>query len=278
MTMHSPDPPSAARSIPLDPAAAASALARLENADPYPLPADLCVVNEGVNRTRLALLAGGMVPVGAIAATVLPAAAVLAGGLVLGVSLYRWLVPYREEVQLTEEGIEHRVRYRVDSRPWITRIAWTDIVEYRSGTAGGPSLRVESSRGVRIALKGLPSTHSTRVLLARFVERAERHQRVECDTGGLRDPEPRGGRLGFRSAIIALTLVVAVLSDIVEDYVHLTWRHYAVGFAASFVLLFGFTFWLTRGDSDVAWADRSASTYGARLRNRLRRLLRIRVI
>jgi len=277
MTMVSHDPPSAARSIPLDPAAAASTLARVEMEDAHPLPAGLCVVNEGINPTRLALLAGGMVPVGAFAATVLPAAVLLVGGLMLGVSLYRWLVPYRGEVQLTDEGIEHRVRYRVNSRPWITRIAWTDIAEYHAGErAGGPYLHVESSRGVRIDLGELPPTHTTRVLIARFVERAERHPRVELDTRGMREHESLTGRYMLSAVIVAF--VGAFLSGGVDAHYDLTSGHYVYGIAAAAALFHGFRFWLTLGDSDVAWADRSASTFRARLRNRLRRLFRMRVV
>lgn len=279
---------------PLDPVAAASALDRPSGTDAVALADETRVERRGTDRTRATLLAAGLLGAGALGSTILPWPATVAGCIALGIPFYRWLIPYREELRLAEEGIERRVSYGRGSHPWITRIAWTDIVEYQSGGAGGAAdLGVESSRGVRITFHEDRASDAARALIARFVERAEHHERVVRDTAtfveraerlgvAVHDPsEPRGfqGMPPQRMlAMIGIVIAGSIVGELARRGRRLTYVDSLLGLAAYFVVLGTLNLWLALGDSDVAWTDRAASTRMARMRNRLRRLFRIRLV
>lgn len=269
----------------LDPAASAAPLARTED-DASLFPEDLRVVSEGASTWRAAALAGGVLLAGSIAygawnnTILMPAPgersawALTIGACcaALAATLYPRLARYRRDVRLTDEGIESRVTYGRAKRPWLTRIAWTDIAEYRaSNWDDAVRLDVLSGRGVQITLEEVPPRRSTRELIRRFEARAGRHPRIQLTAG-----VPLGNESNRRyPRLLAASAVALVALEGVVDVPVPTWMRLA-GLGTLGLLAGGFALWLQLGDSDVAHADRTAGTFGARLRNRVRRLFGIR--
>lgn len=279
--------PAADTALNLDPTGSAALVPVA--AAPEPLADTPLVHTGGVSRLRAAALVAGLACVGLTAyATVtyytlmpmpgerLRQGAMIAAGVgVLGL-LLRPLIAVRAEYRITGEGIERRVWYGRESRPWIALIRWTDIADYRvSQWANAAHLGVESADGVRITLKDVPPRHSTREFIRRFSAEAERHPRAVRRTERMDEAaETKWTLRGAMHVAVAGTLVV--LHELVGDRAPL-WVQLA-GLGALLLTVGGIAFWLQLDDSDVAYADRTAGTRGARLRNRVRRLLGMPVI
>lgn len=288
--MMQPDPPSApTRTPPLDrgvPQVAVPALADPRAGD-APVQDTRRVVEDGISPVRLGVLAGVLGLVGTVAYRTLTAQnlmpypgdrvrealLVCAGTAVLGL-LCRPLVRRRSEYLLTERGIECRVRYGIEPRPWVTPIAWQDIASFRElDTASGVRLEVVSATGLRISLRGDARRRAAREFIRRFVAEAERHPRAARPADL---PEVTGGVVRNALLFLGSTAVFATLGPVTG--VELPLAAKVAGAALVALAGWGFFFWTSLADFDVAARDRAVNTLGARLRNRVRGLLGMRVV
>jgi hypothetical protein len=288
--MMQPDPPPApARTPPLDaavPRAFAPALAGPRVGE-TPVQDTRRIVHDGVSPVRLAALAGGLglaVTAGyrTIVSQILmpfPGEHAMYGLLVcaatgaLGI-LCAPLVRRRSEYLLTAREIERRVYYGRGPRPSVTPIAWEEIASFREiDHADGVRLDVESATGIRISLRSDARRRATREFIRRFVAEAERHPRAARPADL---PEVTGGVVRNALVLLGSTAVFATLGR--TTGIELSPAAKVAGAALAALVGWGFFFWLTLGDSDVALRDRTSSTLGARLRNRVRGWLGMRVV
>jgi hypothetical protein len=254
------------------------------------LPQDLRVVIEGTTTHRVPFVGAAVLAVAVFALgifkntvlmpdvaqyrafyTALLGACVLIGG--LG---YRLFARHRKEYRLADDGIVLNAWHGTDSRPWVTRIPWTEIEDYTVSLDGETLyLRVESVRGYTISLQDRPPRLSTREFIRRFMDEAGRHPRavrpepvVSVPDGDIHHDISATGCLGYT----LLTVVGMIVSNLVE----ISSTQAAVGWVAVCVIVFSLGLWSTLDDYDVAVADRDSRRLIARLRRWLRRVLGIR--
>jgi hypothetical protein len=253
------------------------------------LPQDLRVVVEGTTTHRVPFVGAAILAVAVFALgifkntvlmpddaqyrafyTLLLGACVLIGG--LG---YRRFARHRKEYRLADDGIVLDVWHGTDSKPWVTRIPWTEIEDYTvSIDQQAALLRVKSVRGYTILLQDRPPRLSTREFIRRFIDEAGRHPRavrpdpvVSVPDGDVHHDISATGCLGYT--------LLAFVGMIFNNLVELSSTQTAVGWVAVFVIVFGLRLWNTLDDYDVAVADRDSKRLIARLRRWLRRVLDI---
>lgn len=195
----------------------------------------------------------------------------------------RLFVRHRGEYRLTDDGIELKVWHRVDRKPWVTHIPWTEIEHYTASIDyQGALLRVDSVRGCTLLLHDHPPRLSTRELIRRFVEQAERHPRAVAArpvaavptqvSQGMPPaeipPQLREGCVFLAIGTVGIALQMAV--DLSTAQRVAAWTGLGVIGVAAFMWN-----WLT--DSDLAHTDRASRKLMARARRWLRRVLNMRV-
>ncbi|HEX2081676.1 MAG TPA: hypothetical protein VHG08_28490 [Longimicrobium sp.] len=252
------------------------------------LPDDLRVVIEGSSTTRLLLIAAGLL--GGLTLELyamggmynLEGQVLLIGGPWAFVAwlIHRDLVRRRREFRLADGGITVEVRPLAGGPPRVTHIRWTEIADYTVSVDYEKAyLRVVSAGGYTLTLDDRPPRLSTRELIRRFVEQADRHPRAA-------EPKPRRKGVplpdvtGERPPILAGCLTVfafIMVSSAVETFLEPSFAQEMAGIAVLSAILLGVHMWWTLDDSDVAVADRDARSLIARLRRWLRRVLRVRV-
>lgn len=257
------------------------------------LPDDLCVAIEGTSAATLRLLAAAL-----LVALVLGAyttewitpdphpnlrlgnyafVAVVCGA--LGWLVHRDLVRPRKEFRLVRDGIVAEVWPLAGSTPRITHVPWTEIADYTvSVDHAQASLWVESVRGYTFTLNDRPPRLSTRELIRRFVEQAERHPRAvapEPRAQGAPLPDVTGERAPAARGCLTLA-AVTLLGSIVKTILDLSYLQEMAGLAALGVIAFGVHLWWTLDDAEVAVADYDSPRLVARLRRWMRRVLGIR--
>jgi hypothetical protein len=251
------------------------------------LPDDLCVVIEGTTRHRVPFVGAAILGVAVFALgifkntvlmpdeaqyrafyTALLGASVLIGG--LG---YRLFARHRKEFRVTDDGIVLEVWHATDRKPWVTRIPWTEIQDYTVSIGRDAAfLRVESVRGYTLTLDDRPPRLSTRELIRRFIDQAERYPRAVRPQSGAVDESANVsvvGCVGYAVLFIAGVIVEKRFA-------------FLLGPLASIAILsvaaLGLGLWYSLDDPDVAHGDRTSRKLMARLRRWLRKVLGIDVI
>jgi hypothetical protein len=267
--------------------APADLLSRGEHEIAALLPDDLRVVIEGSSTSRLLFIAAGLLGGLALESSVmgemynLEGQVLLIGGPWLFVAwlIHRDLVRRRREFRLVDGGITVEVTPLVGGAPRVTHVRWTEIADYTVSVDDKKAfLRVVSARGYTFTLEDRPPRLSTRELIRRFVEQADRYPRAA-------EPEPRRNGSPFpdvtgeRPPIIGGCLTgfaLIVVGSAVETFLEPSFAQEMTGAAALGMIAFGVHLWWTLDDSDAAAADRDSRRLVARLRRWLRRVLRIR--
>jgi hypothetical protein len=250
------------------------------------LPADLRVVVEGTSTSRLLLFAVGIL--GGLALELsatggmynLEGQVLLIGGPWAFVAwlVHRDLVRRRREFRLVEGGIAVEVSPLVVGEPGVTHIPWAEIADYTVSVDYEKAyLRVVSARGYTLTLDDRPPRLSTRELIRRFVEQADRYPRAA-------EPKPRRNGVplpdvtGERPPILVGCLTIAALilvNSTVEAFLEPSFAQEMTGVAVLVAMGLAVYLWWTLDDSDVAGADRDSRRLIARLRRWLRRVLGI---
>jgi hypothetical protein len=262
------------------------------------LPGDLRVVVEGTTASRLPLLAAFLLLVVFFALGVFESAwmmdtgnerrgsyALLAGlCAVLGWLGHRVLMRYRKEFHLAEDGIAMEVWHPTDRKPWVTHIPWTEIEDYTVSVDREKAfLRVASVRGYTVTLHDRPPRLSTRELIRRFVEQAERYPRAVRPTPSAAE-HPHWIGESEPSVWEALAPIATWFAVFVQLFIlratldiELSPAQTLAILAGMAAIFFGLHVFTTLDDFEVALADRDSRRLVARLRRWLRRLLNIRV-
>jgi hypothetical protein len=270
------------------PAAPAALVAPQERDIAALLPDDLRVVIEGSSTSRLLLIAAGLL--GGLVLELywmggmynLEGQVLLIGGPWAFVAwlLHRDLVRRRREFRLTESGITVEVSPLVPGEPRVTHIPWAEIADYTVSVDYEKAyLRVVSALGFTLTLEDRPPRLSTRELIRRFVEQADRHPRA-AEPQPRREGWPLPDVTGERPPILAGCLIVFALilvSSAVETILEPSFAQEMAGIAVLSVIGLGVHLWWTLDDFDVAVADRDSRRLVARLRRWLRRVLDVRV-
>ena len=255
------------------------------------LPNDLRVVIEGTSTSRLLFIAAGL-----LATLVLgvrwtqgmyaPGEEVIFVGVpcaVLAWLAHRNLLRRRREFRLVEGGITVEVWPLAGGAPRVTHVPWTEIADYIVSVDYEKAyLRVVSAQGYTLTLDDRPPRLSTRELIRRFVEQADRHPRAA-------EPKPRRKGMplpdvtGERPPILAGCLtffalvILVVVNSAVEEFLEPSAAEEMAGLAVLGAILLGVHLWFTLDDPESVRNDAESKALMARLRRWLRRVLRIRV-
>lgn len=266
------------------------------------LPPGLRVETEGTSAGRLVLLAAGLLVLAlfglVVAYSTFPypttsewlasLAAIIGTCAAVGAVAYRAFIKHRKEFRLDEEGIVVHVRYPAEARPWTTHIPWTEIEDYTvSITPGAAMLRVASVHGYALTLHDRPARLSTREIIRRFAEQAERYPRATPPVSphepgyvpsAIVDAQNVSIRGCLTSMGVAMVFIVGFpIIRLVIDFPEFSRSTRIAAFAAVVLLAGGWWLWTALEDSDVAMADRDSRKRIARLRRWLRRVLGIRM-
>ncbi|HEU4881411.1 MAG TPA: hypothetical protein VFT45_04170 [Longimicrobium sp.] len=194
--------------------------------------------------------------------------------------LHRDLVRRRREFRLVDDGITVEVTPLVVGAPRVTHVPWTEIADYTVSVDYEKAfLRVVSARGYTLTLEDRPPRLSTRELIRRFVEQADRYPRA-AEPSPRRKGAPFPDVTGEQPPILAgcLTLFALItVNSAVETFLDPSYAQKMAGFAVLSLILLGARLWWTLDDFDVAVADRDSRRLIAQLRRWLRRVLGIRV-
>jgi hypothetical protein len=252
------------------------------------LPDDLRVVIEGSSTGRLLFIAAGLLAVLVLGVRWTegmyhPGEEVLFVGVpcaVLAWLAHRNLLRRRREFRLVDGGITVAVWPLTGGAPRVTHVPWAEIADYIVSVDYEKAyLRLVSARGYTLTLEDCPPRLSTRELIRRFVEQADRHPRAV-------EPEPRrkGAPLpdvtGERPPILAgcLTLfALAIVHPAMEVILDPSAAQQHAGLVTVGALALGWHLWVTLDDPESARKDAESKKLMARLRRWLRRVLRIRV-
>jgi hypothetical protein len=252
------------------------------------LPEDLRVVIERTSTSRLLLFAAGLL--GGVAIELywmggmynLEGQVLLIGGPWAFVAwlVHRDLVRRRREFRLDAGGITVEVWPLNGDPPRVTHVPWAEIADYTVFVDHEKAhLRVVSTRGYTLTLDDRPPRLSTRELIRRFVEQADRHPRAAEPTPrrkGAPLPDVTGEQPPILSGCLTLFALIMV-SSAVETFLDPSFAQKMAGFAGFGLVGLGVHLWWTLDDFDVAVADRDSRRLMARLRRWLRRVLGIRV-
>jgi hypothetical protein len=251
------------------------------------LPDDLAVVVDATSAGRLLLMAAVLVVALALGVRAtegmynLEGQVLFVGGPCAGLAwlFYRDFVRRRRAFRLDDDGITVDVQPFTGGLPYSTQVPWTEIEDY--SVVVDPreaSLRVVSVRGFTLTLRDRPPRLSTRELIRRFVEQAERHPRAvppQPRAEGARLPDVTGEHapmLGGCLTIVAVAMVGAFAEVLLEP----SFAQELMGIALVAAVLMGGGLWFALDDAEIARSDARSTRLIARLRRWLRRVLNIR--
>jgi hypothetical protein len=196
---------------------------------------------------------------------------------------HRNLLRRRREFRLTDSGITVEVSPFVVGEPRVTRVPWWELADYTVAVDYEKAfLRVVSGRGYTLTLEDRPPRLSTRELIRRFVEQADRRPRAaepKPAGGESRSPDVTGERPPILAGCLTLFAVLAlVITDsAIEELLDPSAAQQLVGLATVGALALGWHLWVTLDDPESARNDRESKKLMARLRRWLRRVLDVRV-
>lgn len=268
------------------------------------LPDGLQVGIEGTSTDRAVVLAVGLLVLALLGLAVahstfpypttaerLASLAAIAGACgAAGAVAYRTFIRHRKEYRLDEDGIVLEVWHRGESRPWVTHVPWAEIADYTvSVTPDAAMLRVASVRGYTLTLRDRPARLSTRELIRRFIEQAERHPRAVRPPPGMteeswfvlgplvgeQDTSLRGFLIYAGAAVLLIVGIPMLRLFLRVPTVPDGTRNIVL--AGVMLVTIGWSLWMVLEDPDRARADGHSRRPVARLRRWLRKVLGIRV-
>lgn len=252
------------------------------------LPDDLRVVIEGTSASRPLLIAASLLVTLVLGVRWTKGMyhqgeeVVFVGGpcAALAWLAHRNLLRRRKEFCLVKGGITVEVWPLAGGPPRVTHVPWAEIADYTVFVDYEKAhLRVVSARGYTLTLDDRPPRLSTRELIRRFVEQADRYPRAA-------EPQPRRKGVplpdvtGERPPILAGCLTafaVLMVNSTVETFLDPSFAQTLTGIAVVGLIVIGVRIWPDLDDAEIAGSDAESNRLIARLRRWLRRVMGMRL-